>query len=154
LQIRKYARQTQIPYLRVYAAFATALVKAASGNFLGSANDLQVGLDLAAQTNAGHDHVPFMLAELSYAQYRAGLAHKAADTAQSAITMAKRRSRRTAECLATMVYAAAIASRISAVVDREAKDAFLQAEELIRLTGAELLAPRLKGLRADSAIGA
>ena len=151
MQIRKYAKQTQIPYLRVYAAFATALVKAASGNFLGSANDLQVGLDLAAQTNAGHDHVPFMLAELSYAQYRAGLAHKAADTAQSAIAMAKRRSRRTAECLATMVYAAAISLRIS---DREAKDAFLQADERIRLTGAELLAPRFKWLRAESAIGA
>lgn len=151
-QITNYARETHIPYLRVYAAFAMALVKAASGNFLGSANDLQVGLELAVQTNAGHDHVPLMLAELSYAQYRAGLAHKAAGTAQSAIAIAKQRSRRTAECLATMVYAAAIAAGSSAVVNGEAEDAFMQADELIRLTGAELLTPRLKGLRAKSAV--
>jgi class 3 adenylate cyclase len=150
-QVKRYARRAEIPYLRVYASYATALAQTASGDFVGSAHDLQAGLSLVAQTNAGHDHEPFMLAELSYSQYRGGMVEAAA-VAQSAIAIARHRHRRAAECLATMVYAAATAQGNSAVANRKSIEAFERGEELIRLTGAALLTPRLEALRSESTI--
>jgi hypothetical protein len=151
-QIEKYSERAEIAYLRVHALFATALAKTTSGDFVNSARDVRAGLDLVAQAKAAHDHEPLMLAELSYVQYRGGMVREAADTAISAIAIAQQRSRRAAECLATIVYAAANVRGNSAVANRKARDAFARAEELIHVTGAALLTPRLRELRSGSTV--
>jgi adenylate cyclase len=96
-RIRAYADQSDIPYLNVYALFATARAKTASDDCAGAVRDLQAGLDFAARANAGREYQTHLLAELSYAQYGSGLFDDAAKTAQAAIAMARDRHHRIAE---------------------------------------------------------
>jgi adenylate cyclase len=136
-RIRAYADQSDIPYLHVYALFATARAKTSSDACADAVRDLQASLEFAA------------VAELSYAQYGSGLFDEAAETARTAIEMARDRHHRTAECLASMVHGAGIAVGNSTVVNLESQQYLARAEELIRQTGATLLASRLETLRTD-----
>jgi adenylate cyclase len=148
-RIQAYADQSDIPYLQVYALFATARAKICSNACADAVRDLQGSLEFVAAANAGREHQSHLLAELSYAQYSSGLFDEAADTARTAIEMARDRHHRTAECLASMVYGAGIAVGKRTVVNLEAQEYFGRAEDLFRQTGAVLLAPRLETLRAD-----
>jgi class 3 adenylate cyclase/tetratricopeptide (TPR) repeat protein len=148
-RIRAYADQSDIPYLNVYALFATARAKTASDDCAGAVRDLQAGLDFAARANAGREYQTHLLAELSYAQYGSGLFDEAAKTARAAIAMARDRHHRIAECLATMVQGAGIAVGNGGVVNPEAQQYLARAEDLIRVTGATLLTARLQTLRTD-----
>lgn len=148
-RIRAYARQSGIPYLHVNALFATARAKTSSDDCADAVRDLQACLEFAAVANAGREHQSHLLAELSYAQYGSGLFDEAAETSRSAIEMAQHRHHRTAECLATMVHGAGIAVGKGAVVNLEAEQYLARAQDLIRLTGAALLASRLETLRTD-----
>jgi adenylate cyclase len=148
-RIRVYADQSDIPYLHVYALFATARAKICSNAFADAVRDLQVSLEFAAVANAGREHQSHLLAELSYAQYCSGLFDEAAETARTAIAMARDRHHRTAECLASMVHGAGIAVGKGPVVNLEAQEYFGRAEDLFRQTGAVLLASRLETLRTD-----
>jgi adenylate cyclase len=148
-RIRAYADQSDIPYLNVYALFATARAKTASDDCAGAVHDLQAGLDFAARANAGREYQTHLLAELSYAQYGSGLFDEATKTARAAVAMARDRHHRIAECLATMVQGAGIAIGNGGVVNLEAQQYLARAEDLIRVTGATLLASRLQTLRDD-----
>jgi adenylate cyclase len=148
-RIRAYADQSGIPYLRVYALFATARAKICSNSYAAAMRDLQASLEFAAVASAGREHQSHLLAELSYAQYGSGLFYEAAETARAATLMARERHHRTAECLASMVHGAGIAVGNGAVVNLEARQYLGRAEELFRQTGAALLAPRLETLRSD-----
>lgn len=148
-RIRAYADQSDIPYLHVYALFATARAKTSSDACADAVRDLQASLEFAAVANAGREHQSHLLAELSYAQYGSGLFDEAAETARTAIEMARDRHHRTAECLASMVHGAGIAVGNSTVVNLESQQYLARAEELIRQTGATLLASRLETLRTD-----
>jgi class 3 adenylate cyclase/tetratricopeptide (TPR) repeat protein len=148
-RIRAYADQSDIPYLHVYALFATARAKTCSDACADAVRDLQASLEFAAVANAGREHQSHLLAELSYAQYGSGLFDEAAKTARTAIEMARDRHHRTAECLASMVHGAGIAVGKSTVVNPEAQQYLARAEDLIHETGAALLASRLETLRTD-----
>jgi class 3 adenylate cyclase/tetratricopeptide (TPR) repeat protein len=148
-RIRAYAQQSDIPYLRVNALFATARAKTASDDYADAVRDLQASLEFAAVANAGREHQSHLMAELSYAQYGSGRFDEAAATALSAIEMAQRRHHRLAECLASMVHGAGIAVGKGSIVSLEADKYLARAEELIRLTGAALLASRLEALRTN-----
>ena len=148
-RIRAYADQSDIPYLHVYALFATARAKTSSDACADAVRDLQASLEFAAVANAGREHQSHLLAELSYAQYGSGLFDEAAETARTAIEMARDRHHRTAECLASMVYGAGIAIGKGTVVNPEAQQYLARAEDLLRQTDAALLASRLETLRTD-----
>ncbi|WP_422002134.1 ATP-binding protein [Reyranella sp.] len=148
-RIRAYADQSEIPYLRVNALFASARAKTSFDDCAEAARDLQACLDLAAAANAGREHQSYLLAELSYAQYGSGLHAEAAATARDALEMAHRRHHRLAECLASMIYAAGSAVSNASVVNLEVEQYLARAEDLVRVTGASLLARRLEMLRGD-----
>jgi adenylate cyclase len=148
-RIRTYSDQSAIPYLRVYALFATARAKTSSDACADAVRDLRAGLEFVSQANAGREHQPHLLAELSYAQYGSGQFDEAARTALSAIEMARHRRHRTAECLACMVRGAGLAVAEGAVVRLEAEQYLARAAELILVTSAALLASRLEIIRAD-----
>jgi class 3 adenylate cyclase/tetratricopeptide (TPR) repeat protein len=148
-RIRAYADQSDIPYLHVYALFATARAKTCSDACADAVRDLQASLEFAAVANAGREYQAQLLAELSYAQYGSGLFDEAAETARTAIEMARDRHHRMAECLASMVHGAGIAVGKGAVVNLEAQQYLARAEDLIGQTGAVLLASRLETLRTD-----
>lgn len=144
-----YADQSDIPYLRVYALFATACAKTCAGACADAVRDLQAALEFAAAMSAGRENQSHLLAELGYAQYRSGYFDEAAETARAAIEMARDRRHRTAECLACMVHAAGTALSKGTTTKLGADEYFGRAEDLICQTGAVLLAPRLETLRSD-----
>jgi class 3 adenylate cyclase len=144
-RLRIYADHSDIPYLHVYALFATARAKTCSGAYAEAVCDLRTSLEFAAAMNAGREHQSHLLAELSYAQYGSGRFDEAAETAQTAINMARDRRHRTAECLACMVHGAGIAVSKGAQTHQHLG----WAEDLICQTGAVLLASRLGTLRSD-----
>jgi class 3 adenylate cyclase/tetratricopeptide (TPR) repeat protein len=148
-RIRAYADQSDIPYLHVKALLATARAKTSSDDCADAVRDLQAGLEFVDVANAGREQQSHLLAELSYAQYGSGLFAEAAETARTAIEMAQHRHHRMAECLASMVHGAGIAVGKGTVVNLEAQQYLARAEELIRVTGAALLAFRLEALRTD-----
>ena len=148
-RIRAYADQSDLPYLRVNALFASARAKTSFDDCAEAERDLQACLEFAAAVNAGREHQSYLLAELSYAQYGGGHFAEAVATARSAIDMARQRHHRLAECLARMVHGAAIAVANGPVVNLLAEQYLARAEDLVRLTGAVLLAPRLEVLRTD-----
>ena len=148
-RILAYADQSDIPYLHVNALFASARAKTASHDCADAVRDLQASLDFAAAANAGREHQSHLMAELSYAQFGSGRFDEATETSRSAIDMARQRHHRLAECLATMVHGAGIALRNGAVVNLEADKYLARAEDLVRVTGAALLASRLETLRTD-----
>jgi class 3 adenylate cyclase len=146
-RLRIYADQSDIPYLHVYALFATARAKTCSGACADAVCDLRASLEFAAAVNAGREHQSHLLAELSYAQYGSGRFNEAAETARTAIDIARDRRHRTAECLACMVHGAGIAVSKGAVA--RAHQHLGWAEDLICQTGAVLLESRLETLRSD-----
>lgn len=148
-RIRAYADQSEIPYLRVNALFASARASTAANDCTEAVRALQMSLEFAAAANAGHEKQSRLLAELSYAQYGSGHFGEAAETARSALVMARRRHHRLAECLASMVHGAGIAVINGPVVNLEAEQYLARADDLVRLTGAALLASRLDALRTD-----
>jgi len=99
--------------------------------------------------NAGREHQSHLLAELSYAQYSSGSFDEAAETARTAIEVARERRHRTAECLACMVHGAGIALSKGTFADLEAHQYLGWAEDLISQTSGVLLASRLETLRSD-----
>jgi hypothetical protein len=148
-RIRAYADQSDIPYLHVNALFASARAKTASNGCADAVRDLQASLDFGAAANAGREYQSHLMAELSYAQYGSGRFDEATETSRSAIEMARQRHHRLAECLATMVHGAGLALRNGVVVNLEADKYLARAEDLVRVTGAALLASRLETLRTD-----
>jgi class 3 adenylate cyclase/tetratricopeptide (TPR) repeat protein len=148
-RIRDYADQSDVPYLRVHALFAAAHVKTSVDACADAVRDLQASLEFAVVANAGGEYQSHLLGELSYAQYGSGLFDEAAETARTAIDMARDRHHRTAECLASMVLGAGIAVGKGTIVNPEAQRYLARAEDLIGQTGAALLAARLETLRTD-----
>jgi class 3 adenylate cyclase/tetratricopeptide (TPR) repeat protein len=148
-RILAYADQSEIPYLRVNALFASARAAAAANDCSEAVRALKMSLEFAAAANAGHEKQSRLLAELSYAQYGSGHFGEATQTARSAIVMARRRHHRLAECLASMVHGAGIAIMNGPVVNVEAEQYLARADDLVRATGAALLASRLDALRTD-----
>lgn len=148
-RIQVYADQSEIPYLRVNALFASARAATAANDCTEAVRALQMSLEFAATANAGREYQPHLLAELSYAQYGSGRFGEAAETARSAIVMARQRHHRLAECLASMVHGAGIAVTNGPVVNVEAEQYLARAADLVRATGAALLASRLDTLRTD-----
>jgi class 3 adenylate cyclase/tetratricopeptide (TPR) repeat protein len=148
-RIRAYADQSEIPYLRVNALFASARAATATNDCTEAVRELQKSLEFAATANAGREHQSHLLAELSYAQYGSGRFGEAAETARSAIAMARQRNHRLAECLGSMVHGAGIAVMNGPVVSEEAEQYLARAADLVRVTGAALLGSRLEMLRTD-----
>jgi class 3 adenylate cyclase/tetratricopeptide (TPR) repeat protein len=148
-RIRAYADESEIPYLRVNALFASARAAIAASDCSEAVRALQMSLEIVATANVGREKHSRLLAELSYAQYGSGCFGEAIETARRAIEMARRRHHRLAECLASMVHGAGIAVMNGPVVNMEAEQYLARAADLVRATGAALLASRLETLRTD-----
>ena len=148
-RIRAYADESEIPYLQVNALFASARAAIAANDCSEAVGALQISLEIVATANAGREKHSRLLAELSYAQYGSGRFGEATETARSAIEMARRRHHRLAECLASMVHGAGIAVMNGPIVNVEAEQYLARADDLVRATGAALLASRLETLRTD-----
>ena len=142
-QVSEYAQQTAIPYLRVAAFDCAGLAKSTAGDFAGAAGELQEGIDFARRVKAGLEFEARLLSDLADTLYRAGHFEKAAEVADEAIEVARRRTHRVAECHASLTRAAALAATVSVRHRKACQELLNRAEELIRLSGAAVFEPLL-----------
>ncbi len=123
-------------YVAVYARAAKAIALALAGNYSGAAVALDETLSFARQARVGLEYEPDILAYLAEIHRRSGRAEPAVDVARAAISTAKARCARLAECRAAITLAAALSTRSGEGDPAESEEWRRHAEKLIELTGA------------------
>jgi adenylate cyclase len=144
-QVGEYAAQTAIPYLRVAARNCFGLAQSAAGDFPSAVVELQEGLALARRAKAGLEFEARLVSDLADTLYRAGEIGRAAEMADEAIDIARRRTHRVAECHALLTCAAAL---LTAGRSRGMAAQLLErAEQLVQLCGAAVFRSNLAHVR-------
>jgi class 3 adenylate cyclase/tetratricopeptide (TPR) repeat protein len=146
-RVAEIADRSGIPYVRVCALACTGSSKIIAGDLNGAMRDLKESLAFARQAKAGLENEAQMLASLAEAHYRAGELELARGAAREAIDVARRRSARTAECHACIIWAAALLAGHDADRRGEADKLLRRAEELIQISGAVIYRPLLNEAR-------
>jgi adenylate cyclase len=148
-RVDEIAARSGIPYLVVYAAACRGTAKTLQHDLAGAADDFAEGIALARKAKAALEFEPEMLASLADCQLAAGSPKEALATVQEAISIARQRGARMAECRAAITGGAA-AVAVGRAAALENADAFFErAAELIRISGARIYAPLLERERAS-----
>jgi class 3 adenylate cyclase/tetratricopeptide (TPR) repeat protein len=145
-KVAELADESAMPYLRVAAMACAGLAKATAGDFTVAANDLREAIDFARRARAGLEFEARMLADSADALYCSGDIGAALEVSEEAITVARRRTDRIAECHASLIRGLAVADGGSD--DGEANRLLEHAEQLLSVSGAAFYAPRLAQLRS------
>jgi class 3 adenylate cyclase/tetratricopeptide (TPR) repeat protein len=152
-KVAELADESAMPYLRVAAMACAGLAKGTAGDFTAAANDLREAIDFARQARAGLEFEARMLADLADALYRAGDLGAALKVTEEAITVARRRTDRIAECHASLVRGMILAVADGGSDDGEANRLLKHAEQLLSESGAAFYEPRLVQLRSHLELG-
>jgi tetratricopeptide (TPR) repeat protein len=134
-QVVAYAKQHAIPYLHVVALASRGVAKFAAADYAASAALFLEGLEYARQTRAGLEFESRLLAELAHAHLCDGKHQLAADVADAAIEVARRRTHRVPECHACLVLAATLGRHDDPRCHQESQAFLSRAEHLIELSG-------------------
>jgi len=145
-RVLEIAEQSAIPYLHVVADCCAGLAASAASDYAQATRNLERAVDRARRTRAGLEFEPRALADLADAHFRGGHSARAMAIAEEAITVARRRTARAAECHATIVRAAAGGGP-------NASGLYERAADLMKTCGADIYAPLLSawsGARAQA----
>jgi class 3 adenylate cyclase/tetratricopeptide (TPR) repeat protein len=149
-KVAELAEQSAMPYIRVAAIACAGLAKGAAGDFAAGARDLREAIDFARRARAGLEFEARMLADFADLLYRAGDLDAALEASGEAITVAKRRTDRVAECHASLIRGMTLAVAAGGGRDDgEANQLLEHAEQLLSVSGAGFFKPRLTQLRSD-----
>jgi adenylate cyclase len=147
-RVSEIAGKTEIPYLQVYAFACEGTARSIANDFAGAEREFSQGLKFLRKTSAVMEYESEILASLADCYYQMGQPRRAQATAKEAIELAQRRCTRLPECRATITYAAALLAEHGGTRLEEAESLFRRAEDLIRITGAEIYQPLLTRERA------
>jgi adenylate cyclase len=147
-KVAELADESAMPYLRVAAMACAGVAKAAAGNFTAAANALREAINFARRARAGLEFEARMLADLADALYRSGDLGAALAATEEAITVARRRTDRIAECHASLVRGITLAVADGGSGDEEAGRLLEHAQQLSSESGAAFYEPRLVELRS------
>jgi class 3 adenylate cyclase/tetratricopeptide (TPR) repeat protein len=146
-KVAEMAEQSEMPYLRVAAVACAGLAKATAGHFAAGAQDLREAIDLARSTRAGLEYEGRMLADFADTLYRGGDIGAALEATKEALSVARRRTDRVAQCQATLLLGTILAVTGGGTDIAEASRLLEHAEQLLSVSGAIFFEPRLKELR-------
>ncbi len=145
--VGEIARRHGSPYLRVYAYACAGIWKSLARDFAGAEQDLRAGLAVMHEGWVALNYEGEMLAILADCHYQAAQYDLAIETARRTVDLARQRNARLPESRALIIHALAMAGRSGPSASEEAGILLGQAEELIRLTGADIYAPLLTRAR-------
>lgn len=146
-KIAELAELSGTPYLRVAAIASAGLARATAGNFDAGAHHLREAIDFARSARAGLEFEARMLADLAEVLFRAGKLDLAVETANEALTVAKRRTDRAAELHATLLLGLLISASDDSL--RGKLDELMgRAQTLMAISGALFFEPQLVLLRS------
>ncbi|QPF83482.1 AAA family ATPase [Bradyrhizobium genosp. L] len=145
-RIAELAEQSGTPYLRVAAVASAGLASAAAGDFRVAAPQLREAIDFARSARAGLEFEARMLADLTEALYLAADFDAALQSADEALTVARRRTDRVAELHATVLRGLIVCALGNTSHDE--LDALVSAaQNLLDVSGAAYFEPQLDQLR-------
>jgi class 3 adenylate cyclase/tetratricopeptide (TPR) repeat protein len=148
-KIAELAELSGTPYLRVAAIASAGLARATEGDFDAGALHLREAIDFARAARAGLEFEARMLADLAEILGRAGKLDQAAEAANEALEVAKRRTDRAAELQATLLLGLYMPTPDEVASDK--LDALVsQAQALMDISGAAFFEPLLVRLRSQS----
>lgn len=146
LRVTDIAERGRSPYLHVYALGCQGAAKTVGKDFSGGVRTLTEGLEFARRAKAALEFEPEMMATLADCHYWSGDFGLATEVARETIQLAQQRSARMAECRASITYASALYA--SDGPKEQGQALFARAEDLIRMTGADIFSGRLARERA------
>lgn len=142
-RIVQIANKSGGAYLQVYAFAYRGIANSLAGNFAAAEHDFIEGLEFVQKAKASMSYEPEIIANLADCYYRMEKLDSALDAAGKAITAARQRCTRLAECRASIICGAALLARDGALGRKEAEGLFRRAEDLIAVTGARIYEPLL-----------
>jgi class 3 adenylate cyclase/tetratricopeptide (TPR) repeat protein len=142
-RVSDIAEKTGIPYLKVYGFACMGTAKSIVNDLAGAERDFTEGLKFTRRAKASMGFEPEILASLADCYYRMDEPERAAAIAAEAISVARERSTRLAECRASITLGAALLAAHGSSRLAEAEKHFRHAENLIRKTGARIYEPLL-----------
>jgi adenylate cyclase len=137
------AEKHAVPYLKTVAANCRGMALSLSQDFSGALDAFSQAIQLVRSANVGAEYESEILASLAECHRRNGDAAKALSVAREAIEISRQRCTRLPECRALITLGSAIIDHAGANEPGEAEGVFMQAEELIRETGAVIYEPTL-----------
>nr|WP_201833479.1 adenylate/guanylate cyclase domain-containing protein [Microvirga zambiensis] len=142
-RVSELAERHGTPYLRVFSYACMAMAQGLSGDSQSAIAALEEGIDFMHAAGAALDYEPDMMACLAECLERAGRYDDALSTAERTIGLSRDRSARLPECRALIVAGNALVKKDRSTRRDEAEHYFRAAEDLMRQTGALILAPHV-----------
>ncbi len=147
-RVAEIAERHGSPYLRVFALISAGMAKSVVRDYSGARSDFAAALDRVRVARAAVDFEAEILAGLADCYYRLEDHPQAIAASDECLKVARLRNSRMPECRAMIIRGATIAARRTRASRPEAEGWFLRAEQMIRLTSAEIYAPLLAEARA------
>lgn len=146
-RVSQLAERHGTPYLRVFAYACSAMAQGLAGNIEAAIRGFEEGLDFMHAARAALDYEPDMMAGLAECQVQGGRYGDALVTAERTVALSRQRATRIPECRALMVAGEALIHLSGADRLQEAAQLLDQSERLIDVSGAMILARRLRERR-------
>jgi tetratricopeptide (TPR) repeat protein len=148
-QVARLATRAAIPYWFVVASFCQGLAASAAGDFVEADGFLQQALEASRRGRAGLELEARMLGFQADNLMRAGDSLRAGEIAAEAISVARRKTDRIAECHASLVAARVCLTRGGSQYAEEARVLLNRANVLIEETGAKAYEAMMLLIRAQ-----
>jgi class 3 adenylate cyclase/tetratricopeptide (TPR) repeat protein len=135
------------PYLRAYSFACNGTAHGIAGNYGDAIQAFTDGINFVREARVAMEIEPDMLASMADCQLRNGDVLAAIETAEKAIDISQVRSARLPQCRASLTLANALLLSTDVKMPNRTVDLLDSAEELIRITGAEIYRPMLEEVR-------
>jgi tetratricopeptide (TPR) repeat protein len=145
-RLASIVERSGIPYLQVYRLRCAGLRCLVAGDLESAIGELTDGFKLCRRSGAARENEGAILAEIAEAHFLAGRHEAAVAAAKRALSVARRRKSRLAECHAHIVLATALV----ALGDPQARQSLQSAEALVAETGSAAYGERLGQARNRS----
>jgi adenylate cyclase len=149
-QLARFATQAANPYWAVVASFCRGLADSTAGDFTEAGGFFHQALDASRRGGAALELEARILAFQADNLMRAGDPRRAGEVAMEAISVARRKADRLAECHANLVAASACLMRSGPQYAEEAQGLLNRATALIEETGAKAYEAILLRIRAQA----
>ncbi len=152
-RVAEMATRQGSPYLRAYSLSCTGTAQSIAQNHQGAVQSFTQAVDFVRETRVAMEIEPELLANIADCQLRSGAITDAIEKAREAIAVSQDRSARLPQCRASITLATALVLTNNSEALDEAVELLGHAEELVRLTGADIYLPLLEEARGKFPLG-
>jgi class 3 adenylate cyclase/tetratricopeptide (TPR) repeat protein len=146
-RVAEMAKRQGSPYLRAYSFACSGTAHSIAGNYEVAIQAFTAGVNFVREARVAMEIETEMMATMADCQLRSGAFGTAIEAAQEADTIAQSRSARLAQCRASITLARALVATNEIDAHNQATELLDRAEELIRVSGANIYTRLLEEAR-------